>query len=115
MLLCPLPNQLSCGARPNLAFDDSSAKIDHRVLTVILRVKVRRSVIVEVHANDDPEEGGDDRHCSNRSKERTSTPSPTAAPTVLHLHPALVVGPVCPFVSAASVPRASRTSGTCSR
>jgi hypothetical protein len=74
MLLRPLTNQLSCGARPNLAFDDSPAKIDHCILTVILGVEMWRSVIVEVHANNDPEERRDDRHSGNRNRTNANYP-----------------------------------------
>jgi hypothetical protein len=61
MLSCPLSNQPSRCTRTDLAFEDAPVKIDHGILTVILGMEVWRSVIVEVHANDDSEECGDDR------------------------------------------------------
>jgi len=37
-------------------------EIESRFLTLILRVEVRRGMVVEEHANHDPEERRDDRH-----------------------------------------------------
>jgi len=62
MLPCPLSNQPPRRTRTDLAFEDAPFEIDDGVLPVILGVKMWRRVIVEVHANDDPEECGDDRH-----------------------------------------------------
>jgi hypothetical protein len=58
----PLSNQLSRCTRTDLTFEDAPIEIDHGILTVILGVEMWWSVIVEVHANDDPEKRGDDRH-----------------------------------------------------
>src|SRR6185503_2947279 len=43
-------------------FEDTPVETEGGVLTVMLGVKMRRCVIVKVHANDDAKECGNDRH-----------------------------------------------------
>jgi len=62
MQFCPFPDQLSRARRDDLAFDDSTVETDHRLLPLMLSMEMRRSMIIEEHANNNTEEGRDDRH-----------------------------------------------------
>lgn len=58
----PLANQLTSSRGGYLAFENLAVECHQRVLTRVFRVKMRRRMIIEVHANDDTEESRDDRH-----------------------------------------------------
>src|SRR4051794_3829637 len=46
----------------NRSLNDLPLEVESRFFALKLGVEVRRSMVVEEHANDDPEEGRDDRH-----------------------------------------------------
>jgi hypothetical protein len=58
----PLSDELSRTCRTNFAFHDLTFERDNRILAAVFSVKVRRSMIIEIHPNDDTEEHRDDRH-----------------------------------------------------
>src|SRR5205823_594975 len=64
----PFAQQPPAGPRRNLALDDIPFEVEQRLLPMVVRVKVRRRVVVEVHSDNDPKEGRDDRHVYDRSR-----------------------------------------------
>ena len=58
----PFLDQFSCPWRTNFTFDDPIVKIDEHVLSLMLRVKMRRCMVIKEHANDDTEKRRYGRH-----------------------------------------------------
>ena len=62
MQVSPVSNTLPRFARPDLASRDIPREIDLGMLAAVLGMEMSRLVLLVVHPNHDPKEGGDDRH-----------------------------------------------------
>jgi len=71
MQVNPFANKTYCCPRPNVTVENVASKIEHGLLTLMLRVEMRRWMFIEEHLYDNAEENRYSGHFTTISNKYT--------------------------------------------